>query len=600
MKTRYIIGILALCIAASLYLRIVLPYDSILAGEWIKFSGVDAYWQMSQVDKIAPDFPAYITRIFQTPFFVWALAGITWCIGLGSPTQHTIDIVGVYFPAILAALTVVPIYFIGKTMFSKAVGVIAAIVIAILPGEWLGRSILGFTDHHVMEVLLSTTVMMFFAMAIKASGRSRVIFTLLTGIVLVLYLRTFLGGLFLVVIIAAHLCATILVNIISRRKELYPIVIIASGVIVAVVFFALNPEAIGHAGLILGSITGNTGITTIEMQPILFPNGAFNPMILWYTFGFLVLLAPLALIILAGRAVKYRDSGTILLVIWSIASLVLMLEYRRFAYYFAVNASLLTGWFIWYAWCRLKATSVIFAYAAAAIILAVMVIPNAQAAVSSAKNPPYTPSDAWCESMDWLKDNTPQDSVILAWWDYGYWIERMGKRHAYVNPSQQANLIRNTADAFINGGNIEADYFIIDSNTVNGKFWAIATWNDNQPSDFSETYYLIDGSKVNPVMLFYPEYYESLVVRLYNFNGADTVSRQSTVISFDGKNLTSVDVYATYDEAISKLSEGQRLVGTHPFISPIPLKGVREYELVYQSSQTVNGVSEVKIFKKGG
>ena len=78
-------------------------------------------------------------------FFNWLLAVICWLIGLGHPSQHLVDVIGVYFPAILAALTVIPVYFIGKTLFNRWAGIIAAALFAVLPGEYLGRSILGFT-----------------------------------------------------------------------------------------------------------------------------------------------------------------------------------------------------------------------------------------------------------------------------------------------------------------------------------------------------------------------------------------------------------------------------------------------------------------------
>ena len=34
----------------------------------------------------------------------------------------------------------------------------------------------------------------------------------------------------------------------------------------------------------------------------------------------------------------------------------------------------------------------------------------------------------WKESLEWIKLNTPKDSVIAAWWDYGYWISTMSER----------------------------------------------------------------------------------------------------------------------------------------------------------------------------
>ena len=34
----------------------------------------------------------------------------------------------------------------------------------------------------------------------------------------------------------------------------------------------------------------------------------------------------------------------------------------------------------------------------------------------------------WLESLEWIKNNTPEDSVVAAWWDYGYWISTMSQR----------------------------------------------------------------------------------------------------------------------------------------------------------------------------
>jgi dolichyl-diphosphooligosaccharide--protein glycosyltransferase len=37
-------------------------------------------------------------------------------------------------------------------------------------------------------------------------------------------------------------------------------------------------------------------------------------------------------------------------------------------------------------------------------------------------------TDDWKESLEWIKTNTPEDSVVAAWWDYGYWITTMSDR----------------------------------------------------------------------------------------------------------------------------------------------------------------------------
>jgi dolichyl-diphosphooligosaccharide--protein glycosyltransferase len=37
-------------------------------------------------------------------------------------------------------------------------------------------------------------------------------------------------------------------------------------------------------------------------------------------------------------------------------------------------------------------------------------------------------SSDWIQTLQWIKQNTPSNSVVIAWWDYGYWLAVMGNR----------------------------------------------------------------------------------------------------------------------------------------------------------------------------
>ncbi len=237
--------ILALLFGIGLYLRIYLPYDQVFSGDWIKFTGNDPYYHMRLVDNLLRHFPQFLVfdpytfyphgaPVGWPPFFDWLLASIIWIISLGSPSQHTIDIAGVYFPAVLGAITIIPVYFIGKELFNRWAGVISAGLITLLPGEFLGRSILGFTDHHVAETLLTSIVFLFLILTIKAARQRELtldhikrlewvtitrplIYSLLTGIFLAIYLLTWVGGLLFVFIITVYFVAQFIID--HLRKE---------------------------------------------------------------------------------------------------------------------------------------------------------------------------------------------------------------------------------------------------------------------------------------------------------------------------------------------------------------------------------------------
>jgi len=45
----------------------------------------------------------------------------------------------------------------------------------------------------------------------------------------------------------------------------------------------------------------------------------------------------------------------------------------------------------------------------------------------------YPPSNDWVETLEWIKDNTPEDSIIASWWDYGYWIATVAERTTLID-----------------------------------------------------------------------------------------------------------------------------------------------------------------------
>jgi len=45
----------------------------------------------------------------------------------------------------------------------------------------------------------------------------------------------------------------------------------------------------------------------------------------------------------------------------------------------------------------------------------------------------YPPSNDWLETLEWIKLNTPEDSVVASWWDYGYWISTVAERTTLID-----------------------------------------------------------------------------------------------------------------------------------------------------------------------
>ncbi|MCW7075813.1 MAG: oligosaccharyl transferase, archaeosortase A system-associated [Candidatus Syntrophoarchaeum sp.] len=227
-----IYGILvAIITGIAFYIR-CLPKADVFGGSFVKFGGNDPWYNMRIVENTLTHFPHRINFDAYTYFphgqyhpfaflFDQILAFIIWVAGLGSPSHELMEFIGAYYPAVLGALTVIPVYIIGKEIYNRNVGILSAALIAVLPGQFLSRSLLGFTDHHVMETLFATWVIAFFVIAVKSAQdrvtldhilnkdlnhlKKPIFYSILTGIMLGSYILAWKGGVLSVFVILVYL-----------------------------------------------------------------------------------------------------------------------------------------------------------------------------------------------------------------------------------------------------------------------------------------------------------------------------------------------------------------------------------------------------------
>jgi dolichyl-diphosphooligosaccharide--protein glycosyltransferase len=195
-------------------------------------------------------------------------------------------------------------------------------------------------------------------------------------------------------------------------------------------------------------------------------------------------------------AIKGKSADKILFLVWSIVMLMAVLGQRRFAYYYTVNAALLTGYFSWKmldiaglsklltkskeavaavkkfkktkkktrekekpktfmqprgAWVRVIVVGI--------VLFLVVFLPSISSAKALAGSPNYVMDEGWSSSLLWLKDNSPdpfddpdfyyelypsKDEFeysetaygVMSWWDYGHFIMQIAHRIPNANPGQ--------------------------------------------------------------------------------------------------------------------------------------------------------------------
>jgi len=758
--------ILAALCGIALYIRIALPYDQVFVNDWVWFRETDAYYYIRNIEVLVNNFPHFnsfdpfmlypgggagLTR----PFFPWFIAGIVLLITPGAPTLHTIEVVAAYMPAILGTLTLIPVYFIGKELFNRWAGVVAAALAAILPGEFLHRSLLSFTDHHVAEVLFSTVCILFLIMAIKRAREREIsfrhilnrdwsvitkplIYTLIAGIFLGLYLLTWQGGLLFIFIIFVYLVIQFAVDHLWRKSSDYlcivgtplflvaflmilpvlgeggfdtlyrmslPIAVVAPIVLSAIsrlmaskslkpafyplallglvgislaVLYAVNPSLFQSMFEKFSIFNpGGAMLTVLEAQPL-------SPRIAWANFTTSFFISFISFGMLIYLVIKEKSADKTLFLVWSIVMLIALFGQRRFGYYYTVNAALLTGYFFWKmldlaglrkllakpkelvgevrkfkkkrkkdrekpkpktfvqpkgVWVRVIVVGI--------IVFLVVFFPlphnnNLSYVTLLAKSPNAIMTEGWYNSSLWLQDNTPEPFGdpdfyyelyppksefeypetaygVMSWWDYGYFIMQIGHRIPNANPGQagadragQFFITQNESSANKLADELGTKYVMIDyAMATPAKFYAMAEWAGRNSSEFYEIYFQQTESGWQGLYLFYPAYYESLVVRLYNFDGKAVVPTESTVISYEEsesggqkyKIITGVESFSTYEDAqayvAAQTSGNYKIVGSELFTSIVPLEELDSYELVYQSGATTN-TTTVKVFERLG
>ena len=143
----------------------------------------DPLYNLRQVEQILANFPNYSwfealtlyphgTSIYWGPLFPTVIA--ICCLITGAATRTEIISVGLVIPPLMAAATVAIMYFVGKTCGDWKTGILASGFTAIITGQFFYRSLYGYMDHHIAEVLFSTIFCLFYMYAILSEKETKI------------------------------------------------------------------------------------------------------------------------------------------------------------------------------------------------------------------------------------------------------------------------------------------------------------------------------------------------------------------------------------------------------------------------------------------
>jgi len=134
-------------------------------------------------------------------------------------------------------------------------------------------------------------------------------------------------------------------------------------------------------------------------------------------------------------AAETEQGAALTIVLWFVAALFLSFDGLRFVMLlvppFAIACAAAIGRL--YGWLVAQAAAIDRRYARVAapvlfVGLAALALPPLRAGYATART--YRPriNDAWWETLEKLRDETPPDAVVNTWWDYGYWVKFVAER----------------------------------------------------------------------------------------------------------------------------------------------------------------------------
>lgn len=140
-------------------------------------------------------------------------------------------------------------------------------------------------------------------------------------------------------------------------------------------------------------------------------------------------------------------------------------------------------------------------YSIVGAVIAVTVLVNFASGFVAANQLGGSPNNLWIDNLEYMEENTPEDSVILSWWDYGYHFQSIGERASvadggnfgyYTNGEKinypLADFLTSTEPH--NETNTEflekhsVDYIVLDE-TMIGKYSAVSQIHNRDNSQFN-------------------------------------------------------------------------------------------------------------------
>ena len=143
----------------------------------------DVWYNFRQIEVMVSDFPRYnwfdpLTAYPTGKYLDWGplfpMIASALCIVTGAVLRPDFMAVSSWVPVIFGVLMVPVVYFLGRLVSGWKAGIIAAVFIAVVSGEYFYRTMAGVVDHHCAEVFFTTVFCLCYLWALKKASENEV------------------------------------------------------------------------------------------------------------------------------------------------------------------------------------------------------------------------------------------------------------------------------------------------------------------------------------------------------------------------------------------------------------------------------------------
>ena len=370
----------------------------------------------------------------------------------------------------LSSLVVIPVFLLTFEMCGLT-GAVTASVLSALNLGYLYNTVPGFYDTDCVVIWISCFFFYFGVRLVKGFQEKNRKSLIINGSFFVLsfialYQSWYIFYMFPVILAGAFVLFTILTWKKEREKTLYFFApfLLAAGIGIAVLLLERNlfTSVIGIVKHIFsetesGGIFSNVFASIGELQNLPLWAGSLSDLFRLKVFsatdlciinlagGILPFISAFAMSMLLIRRIILKDVRVeyLILLLWYGITLVLSFKGQRFIILLAMPAAILSGNLAGTLCGLMDRRRPGFRAVYRAAVLSLLLLPvllgvyDLYSYLLSSSAEIVLPDRSVEECLLKLRDQTPEDTVLISWWDYGYFLEEKAKRRALFDGGTQ-------------------------------------------------------------------------------------------------------------------------------------------------------------------